>query len=236
MTGPFQILISPPNFRPLVGAVALCVFFSAGCKTQQNTDKAKGPVEKQWNASEAKNEYQLMQAELKLAATEKVYLEIRFDLKKLRLKLKDAVVWDFPLDITGSESDDIQQFVDEFRKGGSALVRPLGETYLFAAQEKTPDSVLAIVSEVTKFRPELLQRELPERFQLRWGDNVILDVHTDVKGKPISKLKNTMLEVRHVLQSTIGEAHLSVKMDQVHAMTLFRVAQPGLATIVYPPA
>ncbi|HVP06223.1 MAG TPA: hypothetical protein VMS71_00165 [Candidatus Acidoferrum sp.] len=208
--------------------------FSCGGKSDNGADKSAG--EKKFNAGKAQLDYQLLQAELKLAEKEQVYLELRFDLKQLRLMLKGAVVWSYPLDLSEQDSDDISDFVDMFRGSSGILARPLSETYLYAAQEKTPDSVLAIISEVTKFKPELLQRELPQRFQLHWGDNVILDIKTDVQGKPTSKFKNTMLEVRHVIQSTLGEAHLTVKMDATHALTLFRVAQPGLPTLIFPPS
>jgi hypothetical protein len=236
MSRDFSIFRAAITARFLSAILILLVFGLAGCGSKSDTGNGDAGSKKKQTVAEANSEYQLLQAELKLASTKKVYLEIRFDLKELRLKIEDAVVWDYPLDFSAADSDDVREFVNQFSRNGTTLVRPLGETYLFAAREKTPDSILAIVSEVTKFKPELMQRELPQRFQLRWGDNVILDVHTDVHGKPISKLKNTMLEVRHVLQSTIGEAHLSVKMDQVHAMTLFRVSEPGLPTIVYPPA
>lgn len=189
----------------------------------------------EWSAANAAREYQMIQAELKLSEMGKPYLVINFARKQLRLKLKGTVVWDFPIDIEKGDVDEVEDFVDQFHEG-HRLVRPITATHLFAYKEQTPDSILAIISEVTKFKPELLQRELPSRFQLLWGDNVILEIRTDVVGKPADKFKNTIFEVRHLLQGPLGATQITIKMDPVHAMTLYRVAQPGLQTIVQPPS
>ena len=88
---------------------------------------------------------------------------------------------------------------------------------------------------MTNFDAALLQRELPARFELHWGDEVIMDIRTDVEGKPVDKFKNTIVEVRNLLQSPLGSSKIMIKMDPVHALTLYRMAQPGLATMVQPP-
>ncbi|MEW6050206.1 MAG: hypothetical protein AB1644_03990, partial [Candidatus Zixiibacteriota bacterium] len=181
-------------------------------------------------------EYQVIQTELKLAATEKPYLVLDFKDKEFRLMLKGAVVWNYPLKVASGHDDEIWEFVQTFVGSEHRLVRALSETHLFAAASQTPDSILAIVSDVTKFKPELLQRVIPARFQMLWGNDLILDVRSDVAGKTTSQFKNTILEVRHVLQLPFGEAHLTIDMDKTHALTLLRVAQPGLPTLIYPPA
>ncbi len=174
-------------------------------------------------------------AEAKLAESDKVYLMVDLAHKELQLILKGAVVWNYPLKMEKENPGDLREFARLFRRNENLVVRPLSEKHLFASKSRTPDSILAIVSEVTKFRPELLQREMPERFQLLWGDDLILDVRTDVQGTPISKFKNTIVEIRRVLQRPLGEAYLSVKMDPVRALTLYRMAQPGLPTILIAP-
>ncbi len=181
-------------------------------------------------------EYQVIQSELKLAQTEKPYLVLDFKDKELRLMLKGAVVWNYPLSVAAGHDDELWEFIKLFVGKEHRLIRPLSETHLFAAQSQTPDSILAIVSEVTKLKPELLQRVIPARFQLLWGNDLILDVRSDAQGKETDKFKNTILEVRHVLQLPFGEAHLTINMDKTRALTLLRIAQPGLPTLLYPPA
>lgn len=176
----------------------------------------------------------MIQAELKLAELEKPYLVISFDEKQLRLKLKGAVVWDFPIDIEEEDNEEIDDFVSRFRDGHH-LVRPITTTHLYEYKKQTPDSILAIISEVTKFAPELLQRKLPARFELHWGDNVVLNIRTGIEGQPESSLKNTLFGMRQMLQNPLGAAEITVRMDSVHAMTLYEIARPGLPTIVQPP-
>jgi hypothetical protein len=213
-------------------AVAIAMVMIGGCNGGDTTANGSAKV---WNPDQATKEYMRIQAELKLAGMEKPYLVINFARKRLMIKLKGEVVWDLPLDITEGDNDEVLDFVERFQGSEPKLIRTITETYLFAAQEKTPDSILAIVSEATKFKPDLLQREVPQRFQLLWGDNVILDIRSEVKGKPVDKLKTTIFEVRHALQTPFGKARLTIKLDPVKAITLYRVAQPGLPTMVLPP-
>lgn len=210
---------------------ALMLAVISGCSGSQN---GSSPTGKEWNASDAEREYQMIQAELKMSELGKPYLVLNFNKKQVRLKLKGAVVWEFPINFEASDADQIASFADHFHKG-HRLVRPITTTHLYAYKEQTPDSILAIISEVTNFDAALLQRELPARFELHWGDEVILDIRTDVEGKPVDKFKNTIVEVRNLLQSPLGSAKITIKMDPVHALTLYRMAQPGLPTIVQPP-
>lgn len=211
-------------------ALMLSVMF--GCSGNGNSS---GPNDKEWSADDAEREYQMIQAELKMSELGKPYLVLNFDKKQVRLKLKGAVVWEFPINFEVADADQIVSFADHFHKG-HRLVRPITTTHLYAYKEQTPDSILAIISEVTNFDAALLQRELPARFELHWGDEVIMDIRTDVEGKPVDKFKNTIVEVRNLLQNPLGSAKIMIKMDPVHALTLYRMAQPGLPTIVQPPA
>lgn len=218
--------------RPIVrGALPALILLLLACSGGENGNGSNGTA---WSAVNAESEYQMIQAELKLSELEKPYLVLNFDKKQIRLKLKGAVVWEFPVNFEQADHDEVMSFVDHFHEG-RRLVRPITTTHLYAYKEQTPDSILAIISEVTKFDRSLLQRELPARFELHWGDQVIMDIRTDVEGKPVDKFKNTIVSVRNLLQSPLGASSIIVKVDPVHAMTLYRVAQPGLATIVLPP-
>ncbi len=211
------------------GALPALVLLMLACSGDQNGSNGSG-----WSAVDAEREYQMIQAELKLSAPEKPYLVLNFDEKQIRLKLKGAVVWEFPINFESADQDEIMSFAEHFHEG-RRLVRPITTTHLYAYKEQTPDSILTIISEVTKFDASLLQREMPARFELHWGDEVILDIRTDVEGKPVDKFKNTMVSVRNLLQSPLGSSTITIKVDPVHALTLYRVAQPGLPTIVLPP-
>lgn len=223
-----------PYFSKVLGfalltAVAVSLLAVGGCGGDGDKAGASARVKS------AAREYQMIEAELKLANMVKPYFVIDFADQQLLIKLRGAIVWKYPLGLQITDKEEEWDFVDRFQGKEGQLIRTITETHLFAAQAKTPDSILAIVSEATKFKPELLQRELPQRFQLLWGDKVILDIQTDIKGTPTDKLGNTMFEVRHAIQTPFGKTQLTVKMDPTKALTLYRVAQPGLPTMVIPP-
>jgi hypothetical protein len=133
-----------------------------------------------------------------------------------------------------ADSDDISEFVEKFRGSQKKLIRPLVDRHLYAAMDKTPDSILAIVGEVVKVDPELLQREVPQRFQISWSPGVVLEVKTEAVGKPTSRIKNTMADFRRAIQLPFGVARITVKMNAEDALTLYRASQPGLPTLIYP--
>jgi hypothetical protein len=215
-----------------IGAAGVCLMLVISCG-----DKTPGKGDdKKFSPTKSAAEYQMLQAQLKLASTEKPYLVIDFARKQLSIKLKEMIVWAYPITISAEDAAEIGDFVERFQVG-STLVRPITKTYLFSGTSKTPDSILNIVSGVTKVRPELMQRELPEHFQLQWGENVIIDFQTDVKGQPTDKFKNTIFEIRHALQKPfVGKSQITVKMPSANALTLFRIGQPGFPTLVIPPA
>lgn len=186
-------------------------------------------------AVSATSEFAMTQVELALARSEKPYLDINLAEKELWVKLKGAVVWSCPITILQSESDAMKAFVRKFQSGENRLVRPVVEKYLFSAKDKTPDSVLKIVGEVVKVAPEKLQREIPSRFQLVWADGLILEIHSDVAGKPKTSFKNTMVSLSQTLQKPFGEVKLVVQMTPEEATTLYRVSNPGFPTMLHPP-
>ncbi|MBI5267844.1 MAG: hypothetical protein HY851_11495 [candidate division Zixibacteria bacterium] len=181
------------------------------------------------------DDYMQTQVELRLAQNEKPYLDINFAENELWLKLKGAVVWSCPITPVESDAEGLREFVKKFRGNDQRLVRPVVEKHLFSSREKTPDSVLKIVGEVVKVDPELLQRDLPARFQLLWENGLILEIRTDVQGKAKASLKNTMVQLSQKLQKPFGELTLIVSMTPEQAMTLYRVTNPGFPTMIHPP-
>ena len=180
-------------------------------------------------------EYRLLQAELALVKSDSLYLVLNLKQNELQLKLKGVVVWNSPISLIETGSQEPEKFAKRFQGGNELLIRPISYKYLFTAQNKTPDSILVIISDAVKAKPELMQRDVPARFQLLWGYGLILEVRTDIKGIPKSKFKSTIVEVREALRRPFGEARIVVKMDPDDALTLYRAAQPGLPTLLYPP-
>jgi hypothetical protein len=213
----------------------ICIALSTCGKKESEQTSPLDQSNKNWDRPRVESEYGLIQAELKLALSEELYMVLDFERKELRLKLKGATVWNYPLNLAEADSQEVGEFVQRFQGDAGRLVRFLSEKHLFTSQEKTPDSILAIVSEVVKADVELLQRDVPARFQLLWGYGLILEVRTDIKGIPKSKFKSTIIEVREALRRPFGEARIVVKMAPDDALTLYRAAHPGLPTLLYPP-
>jgi hypothetical protein len=193
-------------------------------------------VTKEWNRNADEAVYRLAQAELRLANAEALYLVINFAKRELQLKLKGAVVWDFPMDIGKEDLDKVQQFTLRFQDNGKQVIRPVTGKHLFASKELNSDSVLAIISKVLSVKAELLQRDIPQRFLVKWGNRVTLDISTNVTGAPKSKFKNTMIEVGQVLNRPFGEAQITITMRPEAAITFWRAVQIGLPTLIYPPS
>jgi hypothetical protein len=216
----------------IVSFAAIGLFFCLQIACNKDNQNGQNG-DKKWNRTEAEAEYEFLQADIRLANSVKPYLVLNFKKKELEIKLKGAVVWDSPLDIIDN-SDDLKGFAQSFRGEENKIIRPLLEKHLFAFSDKTPDSILVIVGAAVSVDPELLQREIPERFQLLWDKNLVLEIRTNVAGKPISRFKNTMLELRRMIQKPFGASFLVIKMDPDMATTLYRASQPGIPTMVYP--
>jgi hypothetical protein len=200
-------------------------------KTTKASKKNTAPAQP-FDAKSAAAEYKLLQYELKLAGTEKPYLEINMPRMQVRVMLKGTPIWDTPLVPDSIEKPDPQDFVDAFRGGDNTLVRPVSRKHLFAAAKKTPDSVLKIVGEVVKVSPDLLQREIPERFQLQWQDGPVLEIRTSVQGEEKDAMKNKLLTISQTLSRPFGDPVLTLVMPPEAALTLYHAITVGLPTIV----
>jgi len=213
----------------------ICTSLSSCKKNQPEQIYHTEQSDKKWDRQRADLEYRWIKTELALAKSEELYLVVDFLREEIQLRLKGALLWNYPIHIVETDSQEVREFAQRFQGDLERLIRPLSAKHLFAAQDKMPDSVLEIVGEVVKVDPGLLQREVPSRFQLLWGSDLTLEVRTDVVGEPKSPLKNALVELRHNLRRLFGEAHVIVKMDPEGAITLYRAARPGLPTLLYPP-
>jgi hypothetical protein len=211
---------------PTTLLIMVLLFFGCKSKPQSQTE---GP--KPWNRDRASAEYHLIQTELQLADSAKPYFVINQPKKSLEIRVKGTVVWNTPISGEGDEIAQLRRFISKFEEEGT-LVRMVSGKYLFAATEKNPDSVLSIVSEALGVNQDLLQREIPSRFQLLWENGLVMDISTTAAGKPISPFKNTLMKVGHVLKAPFGEVRLTLHMDKDKAVTFWRVVQAGTPTLV----
>lgn len=196
--------------------------------------KAKGK-DKGWDRTAAEAEYRLIQSELNLIKTGKPYLVLDFGRDRLLLKLKGAIVWNYPMVFADDDAGQVDDFRKRFQEDAGRLIRPLTGKHLFAAKGQTSDSVLAIVSSAVKVDPSTLQRELPERFQLRWGDDLVLEVRTEITGTPVSRFHNAVVEIGRMLNLPFGESVLVVKIKPEEGLTLYRATPIGMPTLIYQP-
>ena len=193
--------------------------------------KAAKPAEP-WDAAKAGKEYRSLGLELALARTGNPYLVMDVGRQEVSIRVKGAVVWNSRLTAMSGDSEALADFAHRFTGGDRRPIRMITSKYLFASREKTPDSILAIVGKVVKADPVLLQRDIPERFELRWGSDLILDVRTEIVGVPKSKFKNTEVSVIEAIRKPFGLYRLKIMLPADDALTLYRAAEPGLPTLV----
>lgn len=189
--------------------------------------------------AKAEAEYTAVQTELYLAASGKPYLVIDFSRNMISLRLKGAVVWDYPIDYepgdsahSGPNAAEIGLFPVRFAGHDKKSMRPIVGRYLFRASEQTPDSELVVIGEAVNVDPELLQRDLPERFQLAWEGDIALEVRTEISGRLVSPIKNAMIEIRQVMRLPLGRTVLVLSMEPEDALTLYRAATVGMPTLM----
>ena len=227
-----------PNARWITRPLCIVLVCAVVLTCQKKHSKQTSIPESGNNKGERQRtelEYRLLQAEFALVKSDSLYLVLNLKQNELQLKLKGVVVWNSPISLIETSSQEPEKFAKRFLGEKELLIRPISYKYLFTAQNKTSDSILVIISDAVKAKPELMQRDVPGRFQLLWGYGLILEVRTDIIGKPKSKLRNTMVKVREALRRPFGETCIILKMDPDYALTLYRAAHPGLPTLLYPP-
>lgn len=193
-----------------------------------------GTANKPWNQADAESEYRLIKAELNLAESKKPYLVLNFPRKFVELRLNGVLVWEYPMELLETDDGDLEGFSKDFLGGKGTLMRPILEKHLFGSKGLTPDSVLEIISEATRVNAELLQRELPSRFQLLWAGGLTIDVRTDVEGTAKSKFQNTLADIKQAITRPLGREIIILKMPRESALTLYRATLPGLPTLIIP--
>ncbi len=206
-----------------------------GDEVPKPTEKAKAAIPSSKpapNQEQLSLEYKRLNAELDLAQSKKPYMILDLKRKLLVLKLGGAKVWDYALTIADADSDDIADFGKRLSNPESGFTRRVKAKHLFAAKDQTPDSILSIVGGALKVDPTLMQRELPEKFQLVFDDGFIMEFRSDVKGETESTLKNTYLTASQAIKRLFGNVYIVTTIEPEAAMTLYRAADVGLAMMV----
>jgi len=189
--------------------------------------------------------YQTATLEMTLAQSGKPYLVFDIPNRALEIRLKGTILLAIPIKLVENEPGDFDRFVTEFGSKGM-LLRPLAGKYLFESFDQTPDSVLAIVSEVLNVKAELLQREIPERFRIYWNDKLNMDVVSAkdsaavARPKPKQTLQERLqgrfedmkMEVRYVMRKPFGVRLLVLETTAENALTLYRISNQGLPTLL----
>lgn len=178
-------------------------------------------------------EYSVLKSELELAKNDSLYLVIDMSAGLFVIKQRGAVLWEHPVEVVGGGSGR-RKFVDSFTGKNRLYVRKVQDTHLYAFTEQSPDSVLKIVSETVRTTIERMQRVVPERFDITWGDGLILEIVTEIKGRPQSRFSNLITSIRRSFQRQGRGAKLVVRMDAKRSVTFYRVAVRGLPTLIIP--
>lgn len=173
-----------------------------------------------------------MQTQLLLAQSQKPYLVLDLKRRQLQIKVGGAVVWNHPLSLADTSAAAITSFYERLKNPDEGWIRTIREKHLFSAKEQTPDSILSIVGEALKIDPDLIQREVPERFQLIFNDGFIMEFRSGVKGDEQSVLKSTYLNASTAIKRLLGEVYLVSTLDSQSAITLYRAADTGLPLYV----
>ena len=221
------------NRRLILLTLALLAASLSGCggKTDDG-ENGTGSVTKDEMAV-LRTEYSILKAELELAKTDSVYLVIDIPGKRFILKQRGTVLWDQPVEeLEGSDGRWL--FGHEFTGGGTAFVRPVEDGHLYAFTEQSPDSVLKIVSETVRTTVDRMQRIVPERFDITWKDDLILEIATGIEGRPESRFSNFITSIKRNFQRQGRGAKLVVGMDAKKSVTFYRIAVKGLPTLVIP--
>jgi hypothetical protein len=177
-------------------------------------------------------EYQLLQAELQLARQSKPYLMFDWAAGEIVIKLKGTPVTRFAMRLMEDDSLAVHRFQKRFLGKEMRAVRGVTARRLYTAEDQHPDSVLAVVGKVLSVDPEVLQREVPGWFELGWSDGIVLEVHVEPGDQPSPAGRSHWQRLRRGLARPFGGTRLRVRMDSRDALTLYRVAEPGVPTLV----
>jgi hypothetical protein len=103
----------------------LCSALLACQRKQPEQESVTDQSSKNWDRQRAEAEYRLIQAELALVKTKKLYLVINLKERELQLKLGGAVVWSSPINLVQADSLQLSKLEELFGANEAQLIRPL---------------------------------------------------------------------------------------------------------------
>jgi hypothetical protein len=177
-------------------------------------------------------EFRRAWAELELAKRDSLYLVLDLGRSRIDLRLKGVLVWSCPVRYEDPGPEVLLEMEPYLGGERNPPVELLTGKHLYAYKEHFPDSVLAVVAPVARVKPEQLQRYEPGRFELRFGRRLLIAVHTDVEAGSGSWLRNALAGVRRAVLAPIMRAEITVAMEPEDALTLYRLARPGLPILI----
>ena len=146
-----------------------------------------------------------------------------------------AAVWDCPFGLAEADSADLNGFVGRFLGSEGRVIRLLTDKMLYASEDRTQDSILAIVGEALNVEPKTLQRQIPSRFRLLWGLGLSMDIRTGIPARPGMEPGSLLLEAALALNRSLGGREVRLTLKPEDALTLYHAVESGTPTLLRPP-
>lgn len=220
--------------RAGLSVCALCALLihGASCGQKRLPQESSKPAV---TRSQAEAEYRHLRSEIALASGDSLYLVLDFPRQQAALKLRGTPLWSCPMRLSNGGAG-VRGFVRRFAGDDNRLIRALVRKHLYGGQETIPAQTLEIVGKALKTDPAPLQRILPERFLLSFGERVFMDIRTDVEGRRIGGLENPSRSVGRALDIMMGGASLDLSMTGKEGLTMYEAIYPGMRVLLIPPA
>lgn len=193
---------------------------------------ASDPAAQRDQTKSARLDFRRIQVELRLARADTPYLVIAPHRGRIEVKLKGTLVWECEIYPDSGQVDEQQVFFDRFTGLDEIVCRPLEGRHVYAYADQLPDSVLAVVAEASGFSPELIQREIPQRMFLLWGDGLLLELIADIDGRKKSRFDNALFDVQRAITEVGRPNHPVYRTTPEAALTMARVARVGIFTLL----
>jgi len=215
--------------RVLAAAVLTAVAIAVG-GCGDNTDKADQSADV---SDDARKQYEarLIVTEDQLAAKELPYLVITPAKRLLQIKLAGTVVRDFHFQFAGDTA--AGSFAADWIESGRPA-RQVGKVHLFEVSKKLNDTVVAVVSRVTKVPEDQIQRYVPQRMLVVLRGGFRIDINSEVEGRPLSSFGNLTQSLRDQFGGLFGAERLEIQVTGDEAMALYGVCQPGTPVLLTP--
>jgi hypothetical protein len=177
-------------------------------------------------------EFRSVWAEFRLAEGGRPYLILDVAERRIDLRLKGALVWTCPIEFEAPDSLVTFETKPYLVGERNPPVEVLTGKHLYTYRDVFADSMLAVVSRVSRARADNLQRREPGHFEMRFSHGFVIDVHTGAEDVHGSWTANALAAVRDALLAPLTGPELKIRMEPRDALTLYRAAMPPLPMVV----